>query len=333
MVKDQLQRPVRDLRISVTDRCNFRCAYCMPGDREYHFLQKDDLLTFEEITAVAKVFVAMGVSKIRLTGGEPLLRRDLPVLIEMLAQIPGVQDIALTTNGFLLKNAARALRDAGLGRITVSLDSLDPEIFARINGKAVHPKRVLEAMDHAAEAGLAVKVNTVVQRGVNDHEILLLAARFKERGHIIRFIEFMDVGNLNQWNMERVVPSAEIAKRISEELPCEPAAPHYSGEVARRWRYLDGSGEFGLISSVTQPFCGSCTRARISADGQVFTCLFATRGWDARAELRRGGEAALERKLAALWTAREDQYSQLRQAPKTTSAEDGEKVEMFRIGG
>lgn len=329
MVVDRFKRPIRDLRLSVTDRCNFRCTYCMPNDREYHFLQRNQLLTFEEITEVVGIFVGLGVSKIRLTGGEPLLRRDLPVLINMLARTAGVQDIALTTNGFLLKNHLADLKAAGLGRLTVSLDSLDAETFAQLNGRAVHPKRVLEAIDLAAEAGLPVKINTVVQRGVNDHEITALADRFRELGHVLRFIEFMDVGNLNAWNMERVVPSAEIVDIISQRFPCEPIDPLYPGEVARRYRYLDGKGEFGLISSVTQPFCGGCTRARISAEGELFTCLFATKGWDLKTRLRNGDKDGLVRELTQLWSARDDRYSQTRnEAPGS-----GEKVEMFKIGG
>jgi len=333
MVTDMLNRPIRDLRISVTDRCNFRCSYCMPNDREYSFLQRKELLTFEEITAVTELFVEMGVSKIRLTGGEPLLRRDLPVLVEMLANVSGVKDIALTTNGFLLKNHLQSLKNAGLGRLTISLDSLDPATFARLNGKAVHPQRVLDAISDSTALGLPVKINTVVQRGVNDGEIPALAALFRERGHILRFIEFMDVGNLNRWNLERVVPSSEIVDLLNEHYPCEPVDPHYPGEVARRYRYLDGKGEFGLISSVTQPFCGACSRARLSADGEIFTCLFASKGWDVKTLLRQGGKDELKQGLTKLWKLREDRYSQLRHELKPEEGVRAEKVEMFKIGG
>ena len=329
MVLDRFQRPLRDLRISVTDRCNFRCGYCMPANQVYRFLPKKELLSFEEITALAKVFAGMGVAKLRITGGEPLLRRNLPVLIKMLAQIEGIRDIALTTNGFYLATYAKALKEAGLHRITLSLDSLDPETFASLNGRGVHPQMVLDAMAAAADAGFPIKINSVIQKGVNDHEIVAMARLFREQGHTIRFIEFMDVGNLNGWALEKVLPSSEIVALINHRFPCEPIEPNYAGEVARRYRYLDGRGQFGLISSVTNPFCGGCTRARLSADGHLYTCLFANKGADLKHALRGpNGVKAVTEQLDQIWTRREDRYSELR-----TSATTTEKVEMFHIGG
>jgi GTP 3',8-cyclase len=332
MPLDTLGRPLRDLRISVTDRCNFRCVYCMPAEvfgRDYRFLDRKELLTFEEITRLARAFVAHGVEKIRITGGEPLVRRDLERLIAQLAEIDGL-DLTLTTNGSLLPQKAQALADAGLKRVTVSLDSLDDATFRTLNDVDFPVERVLEGIDAAVAAGLPVKVNMVVKRGVNDQDVVPMARCFRERGHVLRFIEYMDVGATNGWRLDDVVPAAELVERISTELPLEPVDPAYRGEVARRWRYADGSGEIGVIASVTQPFCGDCTRARVSAEGRLYTCLFATRGHDLRALVRGGvDDAALEAKLAELWTKRADRYSELRTAATSRLP----KVEMSYIGG
>jgi cyclic pyranopterin phosphate synthase len=283
---DRLGRPVRDLRISVTDRCNFRCVYCMPKEvfgRDYEFLARTDLLSFEEIERVARAFAGLGVEKLRITGGEPLVRRDLEVLVEKLAGIPGL-DLALTTNGALLVQKAQALRDAGLRRITVSLDSLDDEVFRAMNDVDVPVERVLAGIDAAVAAGLEpVKVNVVVKRGLNEDGIVPLARAFRGTGVVLRFIEYMDVGHTNGWRLDDVVPAAEIVETIAAEFPLEPVASSYRGEVANRYRYADGAGEIGVIASVTQPFCGDCTRARLSADGKLYTCLFAVRGHDLRA--------------------------------------------------
>ncbi len=332
LVADTLGRPLRDVRISVTDRCNFRCVYCMPKEvfgRDFEFLGREKLLTFEEIERVARAFVAHGAEKVRLTGGEPLLRRDLERLVAMLAGIPGL-DLTLTTNGALLAAKAQALRDAGLQRITVSLDSLDDETFQKMNDVDFPVARVLEGIDAAAAAGLPVKVNMVVRRGLNEHSVLPMAREFRERGHILRLIEYMDVGHTNGWRLDDVVPAAELVATIDAELPLEPAEANYRGEVARRYRYRDGSGEVGVIASVTQPFCGDCTRARLSADGTLYTCLFATKGHDLRELLREGAsDTELEAAIGAVWLARGDRYSELR------SAETAElpKVEMSFIGG
>ena len=332
---DTMQRPLRDLRISVTDRCNFRCTYCMPQEvfgRDYQFLRHDQVLTFEEITRLTRIFVAQGVEKVRLTGGEPTLRRDLPKLIEMLATIPGLKDLTLTTNGSRLSTMARDLKDAGLQRVTVSLDSLDDAVFRAMNDVDFPVSNVLDGIEAAREAGLSpIKINMVVKRGVNDHTVLDFARHFKGSGYIVRFIEFMDVGNSNGWAMEDVVPAAEIVRTISNELPLEPVPPQYPGEVANRWRYLDGSGEIGVIASVTQPFCGNCTRLRLSADGKLYTCLFAAIGSDFRALLRGGkSDDEIRQALAKLWSRRKDRYSEERtqQTPKLA-----EKVEMSYIGG
>jgi len=323
---------MRDLRISVTDRCNFRCVYCMPKEvfgRDYRFLERRELLTFEEIERLAHAFVAHGVEKIRITGGEPLVRRDLERLIERLASIDGL-DLTLTTNGSLLPQKAQALRDAGLARVTVSLDSLDDETFRAMNDVDFPVERVLAGIDAAAAAGLPVKVNMVVKRGVNDDAILPMAREFRKRGHILRFIEYMDVGHSNGWRMDDVVPAAEIVATIDAELPVEPVEPNYRGEVARRWRYKDGAGEIGVIASVTQPFCGDCTRARLSAEGRLYTCLFAVRGHDLRALVRGGAsDEALQEEIGRLWTRRGDRYSELRSA-KTIGLP---RVEMSYIGG
>jgi cyclic pyranopterin phosphate synthase len=330
---DTLGRPVRDLRLSVTDRCNFRCVYCMPKEvfgRDHRFLDRRELLTFEEIDRLAQAFVRQGVEKIRITGGEPLVRRDLESLIGMLSRIGGL-DLTLTTNGSLLAQKAQALHAAGLGRVTVSLDSLDDEVFRTMNDVDFPVARVLEGIDAAAAAGLTpVKVNMVVKRGVNDGSVLAMARRFHGTGHILRFIEYMDVGHTNGWRMDDVVPGAEILETIDAELPIEPAEPNYAGEVARRWRYRDGGGEIGVISSVTQPFCGGCTRARLSAEGRLFTCLFAVRGHDLRAIVRGGvSDNELDDAIVGIWRGRTDRYSELRTAE--TAAEP--KIEMSYIGG
>jgi len=333
-VLDTLNRPLRDLRISVTDRCNFRCTYCMPKEifgADFQFLDRDELLTFEEIERLARVFIGLGVEKLRITGGEPLVRRDLPGLIARLAALPGLKDLTLTTNGALLRSQAQSLKDAGLQRITVSLDSLDEAIFQKMNDVGVPVARILDGIDAAREAGLwPIKVNAVVERGVNDHTVVDLARHFKGTGIILRFIEFMDVGSTNGWNLERVVPLRELVERIDRELPIEPAEPNYRGEVAKRWRYRDGSGEVGFISSISQPFCGDCTRARLSPEGELFTCLFGTRGHDLRALLRSGaGDAELHDAVAAVWRVRDDRYSEIR----TAATEALPKVEMSHIGG
>ncbi len=331
---DRRGRRLRDLRISVTDRCNFRCVYCMPKevfDADYEFLPHQELLSFEEIVRVARIFRAHGMDKIRLTGGEPLLRKNIEQLVAMLAQaIPGV-DITLTTNGSALKAKAAALKRAGLARITVSLDSLDEATFRRMNDVDFPVARVLEAIEAAADAGLApVKVNMVVKRGLNDHEIVDMARRFHGTGNIVRFIEFMDVGSTNRWRMDDVIPSAEVVRRIAAEFPLEPAEANYGGEVAQRWRYRDGGGEIGVISSVTQAFCSSCTRARLSTDGALYTCLFAQQGYDLKALLRGGaGDAAISEAIAAIWQGREDRYSEVR----TAATAKARKVEMSYIGG
>jgi cyclic pyranopterin phosphate synthase len=326
-------RPLHDLRISVTDRCNFRCTYCMPKDvfgRDYPFLPHNALLTFEEITRIARLFVAHGVTKIRLTGGEPLLRKNIERLIAMLVAL-GDLDITLTTNGALLAKKARALADAGLKRVTVSLDSLDDATFRAMNDVDFPVARVLEGIDAAAAAGLApVKVNMVVQRGVNDASVVPMARHFKGSGHILRFIEFMDVGATNGWRMDDVVPAAEIVRMINAEMPLASADPNYTGEVAERWRYADGSGEIGVIASVTQAFCRDCSRARLSTDGKLYTCLFANAGFDLRAIARGGADdEALSAAIAAVWRRRADRYSELRTA---NTARDP-KVEMSYIGG
>jgi len=324
---------LRDLRISVTDRCNFRCVYCMPKDvfgRDYPFLPHSDLLTFEEITRLARIFEAHGVQKIRLTGGEPLLRKRLERLIEMLKGV-GEIDLTLTTNGALLAHKARELKAAGLDRVTVSLDALDDGIFRAMNDMDFPVAKVLQGIDAAADAGLApIKINMVVKRGVNEQEILPMARRFKGSGHILRFIEYMDVGHTNGWRMDDVVPSAEVLRTIGAELPLEPIDANYPGEVAERWRYVDGTGEIGVISSVTQAFCRDCTRARLSTEGKLYTCLFATQGFDFRALLRDGsGDERISDTIAAVWLQRGDRYSEIRSEHTTALP----KIEMSYIGG
>ena len=330
---DRLGRPLRDLRISVTDRCNFRCGYCMPREvfgPDFQFLSRDEVLTFEEIARLARVFASLGVRKFRLTGGEPLLRSEVAKLVAMLAGIEGV-DIALTTNGSLLAQQAQALANAGLRRVTVSLDSLDDAIFRAMNDADFPVARVLEGIDAASAAGLApLKINAVVRRGVNDHTLVDLARHFKGSGHIVRFIEFMDVGTTNGWALGEVVAAAELIERIDAELPLVPLEPNYDGEVAKRWAYADGEGEIGLITSVSQPFCGDCTRARLSADGSVYTCLFAVGGQDLRGPVRAGAsDEELARILRAVWEQREDRYSEIRS--EATAALP--RVEMSYIGG
>jgi cyclic pyranopterin phosphate synthase len=331
---DTLGRPLRDLRISVTDRCNFRCVYCMPKEvfgRDFQFLEREELLTFEEIARLARVFVACGVRKIRVTGGEPLVRRNVERLIQQLAGIDHLRDLTMTTNGALLASRARTLREAGLQRVTVSLDSLEEDVFRAMNDVGFPVARVLEGIEAAARAGLTpVKVNMVVKRGVNDHSVLDMADHFRGTGHVLRFIEYMDVGTTNGWRLEDVVPAAEIVRSIDAFWPLEPVEPNYQGEVARRYRYRDGAGEIGVIASVTQPFCRVCTRARLSADGQLYTCLFASRGHDLRSLLREGAsDDKIAEGLTTIWARRADRYSESR----TAETRPLPKVEMSRIGG
>lgn len=335
--RDARGRPLHDLRISLLDRCNFRCPYCMPED-EYHpdfqFLKRPDRLSHDEILRVAAAAVSLGVVKLRLTGGEPLLDRKVPELVRRLARLGGVEDLALTTNGTLLAEHAAALAAAGLQRVTVSLDSLDEGVFRRMSGNRGDLRRVLAGIDAAERAGLApVKINTVVQRGVNDHTVLDLLAHFRGTGHVVRLIEFMDVGNRNHWRMEQVVPSRELLERIRARWPVRPAGRRYPGEVASRYVYEDGQGEIGFISSVTAPFCGACSRARLSADGMLYTCLFATTGTDLRTPLREGAtDEEIAELLARVWLRRTDRYSELRRREATEPPAE-RKVEMYRIGG
>jgi GTP 3',8-cyclase len=330
-VADTLGRPLRDLRISVTDRCNFRCVYCMPKEvfgADHRFLERRELLSFEEIARVARLVVGLGVQKIRLTGGEPLVRRDLERLVEQLAPLGA--ELTLTTNASLLPQKAEPLARAGLDRITVSLDSLDDPTFQALNDVDFPVARVLAGIDAAAAAGLPVKVNSVIKRGVNEREIVPLAAHFREAGHTVRFIEYMDVGSTNGWRLDDVVPAKEIVAALDRAFGVEPVEPAYRGEVARRWRYRDGKGEFGVIASVTQPFCGDCTRARLSAEGKLFTCLFALRGHDVRALLRGGAsDEELLEAVTGVWQRRADRYSE-RRSERTI---DLPKVEMSYIGG
>ena len=330
--RDVLARPLRDLRISVTDRCNFRCVYCMPREvfgADHPFLPHAAILSFEEIARVARIFVGLGVKKIRLTGGEPLVRKDLHKLVALLAPLGA--DLTLTTNGSALARQARRLKDAGLQRVTVSLDSLDDATFRRMNDADVPVATVLEGIDAAAAAGLApVKINMVVKRGMNEHQIVDMARYWRGRGHVVRFIEYMDVGSTNGWRMDDVVPSAEVIRRLGEQFPLEPVDPHYTGEVAERWRYRDGAGEIGVISSVTQAFCRDCNRIRLSTEGALFTCLFADAGHDLKGLLRGGGsDDAIRNRIAAVWNARTDRYSEIRTAETARLR----KVEMSYIGG
>ena len=336
-VTDTLGRPLRDLRISVADRCNFRCIYCMPKEifgSDYQFLDRKELLTFEEIERLARVFVAHGVEKIRLTGGEPLVRRNLEGLIEMLAAIPGL-DLTLTTNGSMLARKAQALKDAGLNRVTVSLDSLDNEIFKAMNDVAFPVEKVLAGIDEAARVGLKpIKINMVVKRGVNEQSILPMARYFRDAGHILRFIEYMDVGHSNGWKLDEVVPASEIVDIINADMPLEQIPPNYPGEVANRWRYKDFENEVGIIASVTQPFCGGCTRARISAEGKLYTCLFAVKGQDLRQLMRDGiTDEELFKAVGETWANRKDRYSQIRSSLTEGLKESLPKVEMSYIGG
>ena len=331
--RDRLGRPLRDLRISVTDRCNFRCVYCMPKEvfgKDYQFLERREILSFEEIARLACIFRELGAEKIRLTGGEPLVRRNLEQLIEMLARIPGL-DLTLTTNGSLLKRKARALKDAGLQRITVSLDSLDDAVFRRMNDADFPVAGVLEGIEAAAAAGLApIKINMVVKRGANEASVLPMARFFRGSGHVLRYIEYMDVGHTNGWRMDDVVTAREIIDMIGAELPLEPLDPNYQGEVAERWRYKDGSGEIGVIASVTQAFCRDCTRIRLSTEGKLYTCLFATSGHDLRALLRgSASDREIHDAIAAVWSRRTDRYSEIR----TAQTAKLEKIEMSYIGG
>jgi GTP 3',8-cyclase len=331
-VLDTFGRPLRDLRISVTDRCNFRCVYCMPKEiygRDHRFLERRELLSFEEIARVARVFVEQGVTKLRITGGEPLVRRDLERLIALLAELE--VDLTLTTNASLLPQKAQALADAGLRRITVSLDSLDDAQFRALNDVDFPVDRVLEGIEAATAAGLPVQVNAVVKRGANDDQIVPMARFFRERGQTLRFIEYMDVGHTNGWRLDDVVPAREIVGLLDEAFGVEPVDAGYRGEVAKRWRYRDGSGEVGVIASVTQPFCGDCTRIRLSAEGKLFTCLFAVRGHDLRALVRGGAtDEELESTVRSLWRGRADRYSELR---SEATADLRDRVEMSYIGG
>jgi cyclic pyranopterin phosphate synthase len=333
VLTDTLDRPLRDLRISVTDRCNFRCVYCMPKDafgRDHAFLGRDKLLTFEEIARLAGIFSSLGARKVRITGGEPLLRRDLERLVGMLSPIPGI-DLTMTTNGSLLAEKAPALRAAGLRRVTVSLDSLDDKVFRAMNDVDFPVDRVLSGIEAAARVGLSpIKINVVVKRGVNEHTLVPMARHFRGTGHVLRFIEYMDVGHSNGWRLDHVVPAAEILSRIDAAMPIEPLDPNYPGEVATRWRYRDGGGEIGVIASVTQPFCRDCSRARLSAEGQLFTCLFATSGQDLRALLRGdAGDGAIADAIAGVWSARQDRYSEVRSEETVRLP----KVEMSYLGG
>ncbi|MBI2965657.1 MAG: GTP 3',8-cyclase MoaA [Chloroflexi bacterium] len=339
-VHDAFGRPLRDLRISVTDRCNFRCPYCMPAEvfgERYQFLPRAEILTFEEIARLAGVFSRLGVVKLRLTGGEPTIRADLPRLVAMLAAIGGIEDLTLTTNGYLLAKLAQSLRDAGLKRITVSLDSLDEEVFKRMNGRNFGTQPVLEGIAAAEVAGLSpIKINCVAQRGVNDHTIVGLVRHFRGTGHIVRFIEFMDVGTLNGWDMKQVVPAEEIVSRIDSEFPLRQIPPAYRGETALRYRFVDGSGEIGVIASVTRPFCGDCTRARLSTDGKLVTCLFAAGGKDLRGPMRSGAsDDDLRDIILGVWSRRRDRYSEDRAGLVAAGAgpANRRKIEMYQIGG
>lgn len=337
-VVDQLGRALRDLRISITDKCNFRCSYCMPRDQfgsDHVFLPHSQILSFEEITRMARLFAQLGVNKLRITGGEPLLRKEMTRLIAMLAQIRDLEDkpldIALTTNGTLLQRLAVPLRDAGLERITVSLDALDPELFQQMSDTKIHVDQVLAGIDAARQAGIAlIKVNMVVKKGVNEHQIVPMAEYFRHSGHILRFIEFMDVGVTNHWDMTDVVSGREILQQLQARFELEPVHANYPGEVAKRWRYKDGGGEVGLITSVTHAFCGDCTRLRMSPEGKLFTCLFADQGFDLRALLRSAAtDHDITSVLAGIWTGRADRYSELRDQLSGTR----EKIEMSYIGG
>jgi cyclic pyranopterin phosphate synthase len=335
---DTRNRPLRDLRISVTDRCNFRCTYCMPAEifgEKYEFLPRSDLLTFEEIERLVSVFADLGVSKIRISGGEPLLRQNLDRLITQLAHVEGIGDIALTTNATLLPRTAEKLRKAGLGRLTVSLDSLDEKVFRQMNGDKLSPEQVLEGIAAAEAAGFQhLKINCVVQKGVNDHTIVDLARHFRGSGHILRFIEFMDVGTRNGWELSQVMNSDEIVDLVERAFPLEPLDPNHVGEVAKRWKYADGGGEIGIITSVSKPFCGDCSRARLTTDGSLVTCLFANSGMDLRGPLREGAShAELLDLVAGVWRVRTDRYSEERGQLTGASLRDRSRMEMYQLGG
>lgn len=335
-VRDTFNRPLRDLRVSVTDRCNFRCTYCMPAEvfgADYPFLKASQLMSLPELTQILRAFVALGVEKLRLTGGEPLLRTDVPALVRIAKDQLGIRDVALTTNGWMLEKLAPALKTAGLDRLNVSLDSLDPELFGKMNGRGFKLDRVLRGIEAATTVGFPVKINMVVQRGVNDHEVEPMAAWARERGLTLRFIEFMDVGNHNGWNRDQVMPAKEIVERLNNLWPLDSAGPNYRGEVAARYRYRDGRGEIGLISSVTEPFCKDCNRARLSADGKLYTCLFTSLGWDVLGALRAGADGReLETFVGRIWSGRRDRYSDER-AESPAVASSRKKIEMSYIGG
>ncbi|HVS62882.1 MAG TPA: GTP 3',8-cyclase MoaA [Thermoanaerobaculia bacterium] len=336
MIRDQLGRGIGDLRISVIDRCNHRCTFCMPAGRQYRFLPRRELLTYEEITRLARIFVALGARKIRLTGGEPLVRSEIERLVEMLAEIEGIEDLALTTNGRLLVGRAEALAEAGLDRVTVSVESLDEKTYGEMTGLGQPVGPVLEGIEAAARAGLGpIKVNTLVQRGVNDHQIVDLARYFKERGHVVRFIEYMDVGTLNEWREADVLSAREIIERIDRELPLEPLPRRDASDTALRFRYLDDGVEVGAIASVSEPFCGACTRARLSSEGSLFTCLFAATGLDLKHPLRAGADdCELEALIRERWAERADRYSEEREERMRIGGRPAEpRVEMYRIGG
>ncbi len=333
---DTLGRPLRDLRISVTDRCNFRCPYCMPAEiygERYEFLPREEILTFEEITRLARIFIDLGVEKIRITGGEPLLRIEIERLIADLSKLPGLLDLTLTTNGVRFAALSDALKAAGLERVTFSLDALDPDLFKRMAGRDEPPDTVLDAIHTAEQSGFApVKINTVIKRGDNDGEIVPLARQFHGTDHILRFIEYMDVGTRNGWQLDHVVPADEIVSRVHDALPVEPVEPNYPGEVARRYRYVDGGGEIGVITSVTQPFCGKCTRARLSTDGKLVTCLFASDGVDLRSMLRgNASDEEISQRIQNVWLERDDRYSETR--TEATTPDAFRRIEMYQIGG
>jgi cyclic pyranopterin phosphate synthase len=334
-IRDALDRPLRDLRISVTDRCNFRCVYCMPKElfgSDHAFLPRSEILSFEEIARLARIFADQGVSKVRITGGEPLVRSDIEHLVAMLAEIPGIEDITLTTNASLLPDKAEALRDAGLDRVTVSLDAIDDAVFRQINDVGYPVAQVLEGIEAGAAAGLGpIKINAVIKRGMNEGQVLPMAEHFRGSGHILRFIEFMDVGNSNGWKLDQVVSAREIRDTLHAAWPIEPLDPNYTGEVAARYAYRDGAGEVGIISSVSEPFCSTCTRARLSAQGELYTCLFGAHGHDFRHLLRRGADdGEIAEFLRAVWGGRADRYSEERTAE---TAPLRPKVEMSHIGG
>lgn len=333
-VRDTFERPLRDLRISVTDRCNFRCPYCMPADifhERFKFMAQEKVLTFEEITRLTKIITGMGAVKLRLTGGEPLVRQDIDKLVKMLSEIEGVEDLAMTTNAYLLPKFAEQLKEAGLQRLTISLDSLDEEVFHAMNGKRASVAKVLEGIQFAKNIGFDnIKINCVVQRGINEHTIVDMARWAREEGHIVRFIEYMDVGTMNGWKLDEVVPAKEIVETIDAAFPLEGRKRNYASETALRWQYADGLGEIGVIASVTMPFCGNCSRIRLSPEGQIFTCLFATEGTDLKTPMREGAtDDELRDIVAGTWQKRDDRYSETR----SDNTSDRDKIEMYYIGG